>query len=78
MIIDKLTKYIILILYKETYNTEQLEFLLLNYLIKNYRVSRNIISDRDKFFTSRYWKILIINLNTKLKLLTAYYLTTNK
>ena len=43
-----------LILYKETYNTEQLGFLLLDYLVKNYRISRNIISDRDKLFTSRY------------------------
>ena len=54
MIINKLTKYTILILYKETYNTEQLEFLLLNYLIKNYNILKDIISDRDKFFISRY------------------------
>ena len=54
VIVDKLTKYIILILYKKTYNTEQLGFLLLNYLIKNYNISKDIIFDRNKLFISRY------------------------
>ena len=75
VVIDKLTKYTILILYKETYNTEQLGFLLLNYLIKNYNILRDIISDRDKLFIFRYWRILIIYLDIKLKLLTVYYPT---
>ena len=78
VVVDKLTKYTILILYKETYNTEQLEFLLLNYLIKNYNISKDIIFDRDKFFIFRYWKTLIIYLDIKLKLLIVYYLTTNE
>ena len=43
-----------LILYKKTYNTKQLEFLLLDYIIKNYNIPKNIISDRDKLFISRY------------------------
>ena len=54
LIVDKLTKYIILILYKETYNTEQLRFLFLDQLVKNNSVPKDIISDRDKLFTLRY------------------------
>ena len=78
VVIDKLSKYSILILFKELYNTKQLGFVLLDRLVRDYSIPRIITSDRDKLFTSKYWKTLIANIGTKLKLLTAYYLETDR
>jgi len=54
VIIDKLIKYTIIIPYKETYKVDQLGYILLNKLIRDYSISKSIISDRDRLFTSYY------------------------
>ena len=77
VIVDKLTKYSILILFKETYNAEQLGFILLDQLIYNYSIPRTITSDRDKLFTSNYWKTLTAGISTRLKISTVYYPETD-
>ena len=77
VIVDKLTKYAIIIPFKETYRVDQLVFLLLDRLIRDHGISRSITSDRDKLFTSNYWKTLIEMIETKLIMLTAYHLETD-
>jgi len=54
VIVDKLTKYTIMILYKESYNTSQLGFILLDRLIRDYSIPELITLDRDKLFISSY------------------------
>ncbi len=54
VIVDKLTKYAIIILYKESYNASQLRFILLDRLIRDYSIPESITSDRDKLFISNY------------------------
>jgi len=54
VIIDKLTKYSILILFKELYIAEQLGYILLDRLIKDYSIPKLITSDRDKLFILKY------------------------
>ncbi len=54
VIVDKLTKYTIIILYKESYNASQLGFILLDRLIRDYSILELITSDRDKLFTLNY------------------------
>jgi len=54
VIINKLIKYAILIPYKEIYKVDQLEFILLDRLIRDYSIPESIISDRDRLFTSYY------------------------
>ncbi len=54
VIVDKLTKYAIIILYKESYNASQLGFILLDRLIRDYSIPELITSDRDKLFTLNY------------------------
>jgi hypothetical protein len=54
VIINKLTKYTIIILYKETYNTSQLRFILLDRLIRDYSILELITLDRDKLFILNY------------------------
>ncbi len=73
VIIDKLTKYAIIILYKESYNASQLEFILLDRLIRDYGIPESITSDRAKLFILNYQKTLIALIGTKLRILIAYY-----
>ena len=54
VLIDRLTKYLYLILFKEKYTVEQLGFIILDRLIRYYRILEALISNRDKLFTSYY------------------------
>jgi hypothetical protein len=54
VIIDKLTKYEYFILYKESLLAEELVYAFNKYIIENYEISKEIISNRDKLFTSRF------------------------
>ena len=54
VIIDKLTKYTEMILFKEPYTVIELRYILLDKLIKHYGIPALIISDRDKLFISVY------------------------
>jgi len=54
VIIDKLTKYAIMIPYKETYKADQLGHILLDRLIRDHGIPESITSDRDRLFTSYY------------------------
>ena len=47
-------KYVIMLPFKEKYNAEQLVFLLLDRLIRDYSILELITLDRDKLFTSNY------------------------
>ncbi len=73
VIINRLTKYFHIISFKETYSTKQFEYIVLNKLIKYHEFFKKIISDKNKLFTSNYWKTLISLLNIKLRLFTTYH-----
>ncbi len=77
VIINKLIKYIILIPYKEIYKAYQLGFVLLDKLIRDHGIPKSITSDRDRLFTSYYWKTLIATIRIKLRILTTYHPETD-
>ena len=77
VIVDRLTKYAIILPFKEKYNAEQLAFLLLDRLMRDHSIPELITSDRDKLFTSNYWKTLLGMIGIKLQILTTYYLQTD-
>ena len=54
VMIDRLTKYCHIILFKEIYNVEQLKYIVLNRLIRYQRISREFINDKDKLFIFNY------------------------
>ena len=54
IIINKLTKYSHIIACKEKFIVEQLEYIVLNRLIRYHNILKELISDRDKLFTSNY------------------------
>ena len=54
MIIDKFIKYSYLISFKELYSVNQLEFIVLNPLIRYHDISKEMKNDCDKLFISNY------------------------
>ena len=54
IIVDKLIKYSLIILFKKIYTIEELRFMILEILIKNCSISKIITLDKDKLFTPKY------------------------
>ena len=73
VIVDRFMKYLIVVPFKETYTAEQLGYLLLDRLVRDHRVLITIITDRDKLFTSNYWKMINAAMGKKPKMSTAYH-----
>ena len=77
VIVDRFTKYLIVVLFKETHTAEQLGHLLLDRLVRDHKVPITIITDRDKLFMSNYWKTISAAMGTKPKMSTAYHPRTD-
>ena len=78
VMINRLTKYCHIIFFKEIYNVEQLKYIVLNRLVWYQELSKKIINDKDKLFTSNYWKTLLSMLKIKLKMSTTFHPQTNE
>jgi transposase InsO family protein len=74
VIVDRLTKFGYIIPYKESSTAEDLAYIFLRIVASVYRVPIEIISDRDKLFTSKFWQTLIALLGIKRKLSTVFHL----
>ena len=77
VIVDRFTKYLIVVLFKKTHTAEQLGHLLLDRLVRDYRVLIMIITDRDKLFISNYWKTISVVMGTKPKISKVYHPQTD-
>ncbi len=77
IIINKLIKYLYIIACKEKFIAKQLRYIVLNRLIRYYDIFKELTNNRDKLFTSNYWKTLLSMLETRLRMFIAYYLVTN-
>ena len=77
VVVDRHTKYSTIIPFREEYNTVQLAYLFLDKVVKIRRFPEEIISDRDKLFTSAYWKTITGESGVKVKLSTAYHPQTD-
>ena len=77
VIVDRFTKYLIVVLFKKTHTAEQLGHLLLDRLVRDHGVLITIITDRDKLFTSNYWKTISAAMGTKPKMSTVYHPQTD-
>jgi len=54
IIINKFIKYLYIIVCKEKFILEQLEYIIFNLLIKHYNIFKELISNKDKLFTFDY------------------------
>jgi hypothetical protein len=59
IVTDRLTKYDYFIPYRESSSAENLVYVFNKHIIRNHGIPKRIISDRDKLFTSRFWKSLM-------------------
>jgi len=78
IITDRLIKYKYFLSYKKTTFAEDLTYMFLRMIVANHELSDEIISNRNKLFTSKFWKFLMNQLEIHHKLSTAYHLQTDE
>jgi len=78
IITDRLIKYEYFLSYKKATFAEDLTYTFLRMIVANHELSDEIISNKDKLFTLKFWKFLMNQLEIHHKLSTAYYLQTDK
>lgn len=77
VMVDRLTKYTHFIPCMKSITAEELAHLVLDRLIRYHGIPKSFITDRDKLFTSNYWKTLVSTMGIKHKLSTAYHPQTD-
>lgn len=70
-------KYKYFLPYKETLSAEKLAYTFLRVIAVNHELSEEVISDRDKLFTFKFWKLLVNQLEIHDKLLNLYHSQIN-
>jgi hypothetical protein len=77
VVVDRLTKYAHFIPVKHPYTASQVAQLFFDNIVKLHGVPRTIVSDRDKVFTSQFWRDLFQLLGTQLHLSSSYHLQSD-
>ncbi|GJT85902.1 putative reverse transcriptase domain-containing protein [Tanacetum coccineum] len=77
VIVDRLTKLAHFLAIREDYKIERLARLYINEIVARHGVPVSIISDRDSYFTSRFWQSLHKAFGTRLDLSTTYHPETD-
>ena len=77
VVTDRLTKYGHFVPYKEASNAKDLAYTFLKIVIAAHGLPDEIISDRDKLFTSKFWQSLMAQLGANHKLSTAFHPQTD-
>ncbi len=78
IITDRLIKYEYFLSYKKATFVEDLIYTFLKMIVANHELSDEIISNKDKLFTSKFWKFLTNQLEIHHKLSTAYHSQMNE
>jgi hypothetical protein len=73
VVVDRFSKYAHFLPLKHPYTTKQVEQAILDGVVRLHEMSQSIVSDRDKIFTSNFWKELFKLHNTTLLTSTAYH-----
>jgi hypothetical protein len=74
---DRLTKFAYFIPFREDSTAEDFAYVFQRTILSNHQMPREIISDRDKLFTSKFWQTLTAQLGTNHKLSTSYHPQTD-
>ena len=78
VVIDWTTKYRHFVPYKKSSNAKELVYAFMKIVVSQHRLPDEIISDRDKLFMLKFWKLLMAQLGANYKLSTAFYPQTDK
>jgi hypothetical protein len=73
IITDRLTKFGYFLPYKKSSIAEELVYTFLRRIVANYGLLREIILDRDKLFTSKFWQVLTAKIGTRAKLSIVFH-----
>ena len=77
VVVDRLTKVAHFIPVKSTNSTNEVAQVFIKVIVRYHGVPKNIVSDKDVNFTSRFWKELFAGLVTKLAFSTTYHPQTD-
>ena len=78
VVVDKLSKYSHFIPVKSTCKVIDIAQVFMKEVFRLHGMPREIISDRDTKFTSKFYKSLMVGLETKLLFSTAYHPQTDR
>lgn len=73
VIVDKLTKYIHFFCFVTPLTAKKVANLFMEHVYKLHGLSKDIVSDRDKFFLSRFWQCIFKQLQVNLSMYSAYH-----
>lgn len=77
VVVDRLTKYAHFLPLRHPYTAKSVAKVYVDNVVKLHGIPLSIISDRDKVFTSAFWKAVIAAVGTKLHYSTAYHPQTD-
>ncbi len=77
VVVDRLTKYSHFIPLRHPFTTQDIAKLFLDTIYKLHGCPKSIVTDRDKVFTSSFWKELFQLLGIQLKMSTSYHPETD-
>jgi transposase InsO family protein len=77
VVVDKFTKYGHFFPLKHPFTATTIAHTFLNNVVKLHGLPNSVVLDRNKVFTSTFWKTLFSALNIDLKMSSAYHPQTN-
>jgi transposase InsO family protein len=77
VVVDRFTKYAHFYPLMHPFTAQSVASVFLDNLVKLHGVPKSIISDRDKVFTSNFWKALFSSLQVSLRMSSAYHPQTD-
>jgi hypothetical protein len=77
VIMDRFTKYAHFLSLRHPYTAASVAQVFFTNIVKLHGLPKTIVSDRDKVFTSHFWKELFQLLDTKLCLSSAHHAQTD-
>jgi len=77
VVTDRFTKFGRFIPYRETWTATELAHVFIKNVVANHGMPEQLVSDRDKLFTSNFWTALMQHLGVKHKMSTSYHPQTD-